>query len=133
MLKDYDMSILYHSGKANVVVDALSRLSMGNTTNLEEEKKELAKHVHRLARLRVRLMDSIEEGKVVTNGDESSLVSKVKQKQDQDIIFLDLKPNAHKQRVLAFEQGRDGVPKYQGRFCVPRVDGLQERIMEEAH
>ena len=23
--------------------------------------------------------------------------------------------------------------KYQGRLCVPRVDGLQERILEEAH
>ncbi|WMV33458.1 hypothetical protein MTR67_026843, partial [Solanum verrucosum] len=29
LLKDYDMNILYHSGKANVVVDALSRLFMG--------------------------------------------------------------------------------------------------------
>ncbi|WMV07995.1 hypothetical protein MTR67_001380, partial [Solanum verrucosum] len=29
LLKNYDMSILYHPGKANVVVDALSRLSMG--------------------------------------------------------------------------------------------------------
>ncbi|WMV30279.1 hypothetical protein MTR67_023664, partial [Solanum verrucosum] len=29
LLKDYDMSILYHPGKTNVFVDALSRLSMG--------------------------------------------------------------------------------------------------------
>ncbi|WMV09241.1 hypothetical protein MTR67_002626, partial [Solanum verrucosum] len=29
MQNDYDMGILYHPGKANVVVDALSRLSMG--------------------------------------------------------------------------------------------------------
>ena len=41
--------------------------------------------------------------------------------------------NVHKQRVLASEQGRDGVLKYQGRLCVPTVDGLQEMIMEEAH
>ena len=52
------MSILYHPGKANVVDDALSRLSMGSTTHVEEEKRELAKDVHRLARLGVRLMDS---------------------------------------------------------------------------
>ncbi|KAH0764671.1 hypothetical protein KY285_000542 [Solanum tuberosum] len=49
LLKIYDISILYHPGKANVVVDALSRLSMGSTSDFEEDKKELAKDVHRLA------------------------------------------------------------------------------------
>ncbi|KAH0722658.1 hypothetical protein KY290_005316 [Solanum tuberosum] len=88
LLKDYDMSILYHPGKANVVVDALNRLS---------------------------------------------IVLEVKEKQDQDPILLELKVNVHKQKVLAFEQGGDGVLRYQGRLCVPMVDGLQERIMEEAH
>ncbi|WMV13728.1 hypothetical protein MTR67_007113 [Solanum verrucosum] len=34
---------------------------------------------------------------------------------------------------MAFEQGGDGVLRYQGRLCVPKVDELQERIMEEAH
>ncbi|KAH0715889.1 hypothetical protein KY284_008794 [Solanum tuberosum] len=63
-LKDYDMSILYHPGKSNVVADALSRLSMGSTAHVEEENRELAKDVHRLARLGVRLMDSTEGGVV---------------------------------------------------------------------
>ena len=45
------MSILYHPDKANVVVDALSRLSMGSTAYVEKEKRELAKDVHRLAKL----------------------------------------------------------------------------------
>ncbi|WMV26128.1 hypothetical protein MTR67_019513 [Solanum verrucosum] len=34
---------------------------------------------------------------------------------------------------MAFEQGEDGVLKYQGRLCVPRADELQERNMEEDH
>ena len=72
------MSILYHPGKANVVVDGLSRLSMGSTTHLEKEKKELEKDVHRLARLGIKLMDSTKGGIVVTNGAESSLVSEVR-------------------------------------------------------
>ncbi|KAH0748617.1 hypothetical protein KY290_027849 [Solanum tuberosum] len=38
-------------GKANVIADALSRSSMGSTARFEEDKKELAKDVHRLARL----------------------------------------------------------------------------------
>ena len=32
-LKNYDMNVLYHPKKANVVADALSRVSMGNVTN----------------------------------------------------------------------------------------------------
>ncbi|WMV37549.1 hypothetical protein MTR67_030934 [Solanum verrucosum] len=67
------------------------------------------------------------------NGAESSLVSEVKEKQDQEPIFLELKANVHKQKVLAFEQGGDGVLRYQCRLCVPMVDGLQERIIEETH
>ena len=64
---------------------------------------------------------------------ESTLVSEVKEKQDQDPILLELKANVHKQKISAFEQGRDGVLRYQSRLCVPMMDGLQERIMEEAH
>ena len=78
-------------------------------------------------------MDSTEGGLVVMNGTKSSLVLEVKEKQDQHPIFLELKTNVHKQKVLAFEQGGDGVLRYQGRLCVPMVDVLQERIMEEAH
>ncbi|KAH0698695.1 hypothetical protein KY284_012910 [Solanum tuberosum] len=116
-------------GKANVV-DALSRLSMGSTAHFEEDKRELAKDVHRLARLGVRLMDSTKRGVVVKNGAESSLVSEVKEKHDQDPILLELKANVHKQKVMAFEQWEDGVLRYQGRLCVPMVDELQEKIME---
>ena len=67
------------------------------------------------------------------NGAESSLVSQVKEKQDQDPIFLYLKASVHNQSVLAFEQGGDGVLKYQGILCIPRVDEIQEKVLEEAH
>ena len=74
------MSILYHPSKANVVDDALSMLSMGSTAHVEEEKRQLAKYVHRLARLGLRLMDSTQGGTMVTNGIGSSLMSDVKEK-----------------------------------------------------
>ena len=68
------MSILYNPDKANVVNDALSRLSMDTTTHVEEEKRELAEDMHRLASPRVRHMDSIKGGIVATNGAKLSPV-----------------------------------------------------------
>ena len=47
------MSVHYQSGKAIVVANALSRLSMGSVARVEEERKELVKDVHRLSRLTV--------------------------------------------------------------------------------
>ena len=43
------MSVHYHPGKVNVVVDSLSRLSMGSVAHVVEEKKELVRDVHKLA------------------------------------------------------------------------------------
>ena len=42
------MNVHYHPGKDNFVDDALKRKSMGSTAHIEDEKKELAKEVHRL-------------------------------------------------------------------------------------
>ena len=55
LLKDYDMSVLYHPGEANVVADALIRFSMGSVSQVDEAKRGLMKEVHHLARLGVRL------------------------------------------------------------------------------
>lgn len=41
---------------------------MGSTAHVDEQKRKLAKDVHRLARLRVKLMDFIEGGILVTDG-----------------------------------------------------------------
>ena len=68
----------YHPGKANVVADALSRLSIGSVAHVEEERKELVKDVHRLDRLGVLLMSISDSGVIVQNGEESSLIVEVK-------------------------------------------------------
>ena len=39
LLKDYDMSVLYHPDKANIVVDALSRMTMGSVSHIDEARR----------------------------------------------------------------------------------------------
>ena len=57
LLKYYNISVLYHPGKANVVADSLSHMTIGSVSHVKENKKDLLKNVHRLARLGVRLED----------------------------------------------------------------------------
>ena len=71
MLKNYDMSVIYHPGKANIVADAISHMTMGNVSDIDEAKKDLVKYVHRLARLGVTLEDSQNCGFMVHHNSES--------------------------------------------------------------
>ncbi|WMV30107.1 hypothetical protein MTR67_023492 [Solanum verrucosum] len=61
--------------------------------------RELAKDVHRLARLGVHLISISNGGVTVHNGAESSLVVEVKEMQDSDPILLELKGVVNNQRV----------------------------------
>ena len=51
VVEDYDMSVLYHPDKANVVANALSHMTMGSVSHLDKAKKDLARDVHRMSRL----------------------------------------------------------------------------------
>ena len=93
------MSVHYHPGKANVVANALSRLSMGSVAHVEEERKELVKDVYRLACLGVRVISISDSGVTFENGAKSSFVVEVKENQDSDVIFLELNGAVHNKRV----------------------------------
>ena len=45
------MSVLYHPHKDNVVADALSRMTIGIASHIDEAKKYLVRDAHRLVRL----------------------------------------------------------------------------------
>ena len=89
------MSLSYHPDRANVVVDALSRLSMDSVAHVEKKRKKLVKDIHRLALLGVLLISIPENGVTAQSGAESSFVVEVKEKHDSDPILLELKGVVH--------------------------------------
>ena len=132
-LKDYDMSVIYHPDKANVVADSLSRMTMVSVSHVDEAKKDLVKDVHRLDRLGVRLEDSPNYGFMVHRNSESSLVVKVKSKQHLDQPLMELKKLVLSKPNESFSLGGDGVLRYQGRFCLPIVDSLRNQFLKVAY
>ena len=48
LLKNYDCSILYHPGKANVVTDVLSRKSAGSLAHISTGRRPIIKELHEL-------------------------------------------------------------------------------------
>jgi hypothetical protein len=48
LIKDYDLEVHYHSGKANVVADALSRKAHCNHLELEPVSEPLCEEMRRL-------------------------------------------------------------------------------------
>ena len=91
LLNDYDMNVHYHPGKANVVYDSLSRMSMGSTTHIKDGKKELVKTINTLTKLGVWLVDSTSWDVSVHPSSESSIVVEVKEGQHLESLLIELK------------------------------------------
>ena len=109
LLKDYDMSLYDHPGKANVVFVALSRLSMGSLAHVDKEKQELMKDIHHLANLRFFPLDSKDGGIFVQKVAQSSLGVEIREKQVLDLVLMKIKDDVGGQKVMAFKINGDGI------------------------
>lgn len=89
------MNVLYHPCYDNIIVDAIKRLSMFSVENVEKKRKKLAKDVYHLVRLGDCLMNILGDDVIVHNVSYSSLVVKVKEKQDIDHILFQVKAAFH--------------------------------------
>ena len=127
LLKDYDMNVHYHPCKDNVVDDDLSRMSVGSTTHVEDEKKELVKDIHRLSRLDVRLVDSSSGGVSVHPSSESSTVVEVKEGQHLDPMLMELKKLVLVKMNESLSLGDDDIHRYQDMYW---LDGMKREIAD---
>ena len=86
LLKDYDITILYHPGKANGVVDALSRKAgrMGCRGHLQVSRRPLAREVQTLANDFMRLEVLDKRGFLACVEARTSFLDKIKGKQFTD-------------------------------------------------
>lgn len=111
LLKDYDIIILYHPGKANVVADALSSksVSMGSLAYIPVGERQLALDVQALANQFVRLDVSEPSRVLACTVARSSLFERIRDRQDDNPHLLVLRDTMRHGGAKHVTVGDDGV------------------------
>lgn len=123
LVKDYDCTILYHPGKANVVADALSRKTTGKLTALPTQE-QLIKEFESL-RLEV-VAPSVQEAIVAALMVQPTLRERIREAQKNDPFLCKIMAEVGTDKRKGFAITEDKVLTYKGRLCVPKDEGLRK-------
>jgi len=128
-LKDYDFELHYHPGKANVVVDALSRKSLHVSSLMIHEMNLLEKF--RDMNLSVTLShDKMQLNSIqITN----NLQKQIHEAQERDKFINKKKKLIGQRGVENFGIDKIGILRFKDKMCVPNNEEIKEMILEEAH
>ena len=116
LIKDYDCVIDYHSGKANVVADALSRKSI-------QTLRALNAHLSLLD-------DSTVVAELIARPSLLNQVLEAQRKEEKIVSIINQIRNG---KETEFTVNENGVLYYKDRVCVPDCNDLRKFILEEAH
>jgi hypothetical protein len=127
LIKNYDLGINYHPGKANVVADTLSRRSHVSQLVVDSMPFELCEEFDKL---NLRIVANTEAMEMEVG---SSLLQEIQKDQVEDEKIQEIKCNIKEENSSSFSKDGEGVLWYKGRICVPNVKELKDKVLCEAH
>jgi hypothetical protein len=127
LIKDYDLGINYHSRKANVVADALSRRSQVSQLVVDSMPIELCEEFDKL---NLRIVTNTEATEMEVG---SNQLQEIQKGQVEDKKIQEIKHNIKEEKSPGFLEDEEGVLWYKGRICVPNIKELKNKILHEAH
>jgi hypothetical protein len=126
LIKDYDIGINYHPGKANVVADALSHKKYCNATFAKRIRPELHKEIKYLNLAMV-------NDTTVAMEVEPTLEAEIQKVQLEDAKLKEIRQLIKDNKTSAFSEDIRGALWLEKCICVPNLKHLQELILREAH
>jgi hypothetical protein len=127
LIKDYELQIHYHLGKANVVADALSRKASCHYLTMKTSNITLCQEMEKLK------LGMIQHGTSNHLKLESVLLQRIidAQRNDEGMKHLHEKMEAGK--ANCFRKDDQGIVWFNNRIVVPKNDEIRQQILDEAH
>jgi len=117
LIKDYNLQVHYHSGKANVVADALSRKEDCHSVHVEDPL--LSHLMHPLVLNQISL--------------ESTLRCQIIELQQTDVGICHIKRKIKGEETKHFRVDENRILCFKDRLVVPKDRELRNQILSEAH
>jgi hypothetical protein len=127
LIKDYDLSLLYHPGKANVVADALSRKAYVNCLLMDDLPEDLCR---RLSDLSLEVVRACFVASLVV---QPTLMDRIKEAQKGDKEIEKIRDALKEGKVSGFSEDEQGTIWFEKRVCVASDPDLRKIIFQEAH
>jgi hypothetical protein len=123
LIKDYELKVHYHPGKANIDADTLSRKTHCNyllAVRLIGEESS-TRVLPNLSLFNITLMPTL-RGEI-----------KVAQKDDEDMGHIKRRMQEGDPKVTCFREDAEGTLWFKERLVVPKKEALKKKILDEAH
>jgi hypothetical protein len=129
LIKDYDLEVHYHPGKANVVADALSRKLQCNCILMDSRINTLCDELSKMH------IEVIPSGALSQSFVELALQDQIIMAQLCDKGVQIIKENLHEkvEKYKCFRQDGKGVLWFKSRLVIPKNKDLKKKILDEAH
>jgi hypothetical protein len=127
LIKDYDLGINYHTRKANVAADALSRKSHMSQLVVESMPIELCEEFNKLNLIIIVNTQAMEMEVGL------SLLKEIQKGQLEDEKIQEIKRSIKEEKSPGFSKDEEGVLWFKRRICVPNVKELNDKILCKAH